>query len=32
MTAMDDLRRVGIEDIGLVTDPKTRTPSSGGGK
>ena len=25
MAAMDDLRKVGIEDIGLITDPKTRT-------
>jgi biopolymer transport protein TolR len=30
MTAMDDLRRVGIEDIGLITDPKTRQPETGG--
>ena len=33
MEAMDDLRKAGIEDIGLVTDPKTpRTESSTGGK
>ena len=31
MAAMDQLRQAGIEDIGLVTDPK-RAPSSGGGK
>jgi hypothetical protein len=29
---MDDLRKVGIEDIGLITDPKTRTPAPTGGK
>ena len=32
MTAMDDLRKVGIEDIGLITDPKTRAPETTGGK
>jgi biopolymer transport protein TolR len=32
MTAMDDLRKVGIEDIGLITDPKTRQPETTGGK
>jgi biopolymer transport protein ExbD len=32
MAAMDDLRRVGIEDIGLITDPKTRQPTTSGGK
>jgi biopolymer transport protein TolR len=32
MAAMDDLRRVGIEDIGLITDPKTRQPTTPGGK
>ncbi len=32
MAAMDDLRKVGIEDIGLITDPKTRTPAPTGGK
>ena len=30
MAAMDDLRKVGIEDIGLITDPKTRTTEAGG--
>jgi biopolymer transport protein TolR len=28
MSAMDDLRKVGIEDIGLITDPKTRQPTT----
>jgi biopolymer transport protein TolR len=32
MAAMDDLRKVGIEDIGLITDPKTRQPATAGGK
>jgi len=32
MAAMDDLRKVGIEDIGLITDPKTRTSAPTGGK
>ena len=32
MSAMDDLRKVGIEDIGLITDPKTRTAETTGGK
>ena len=32
MAAMDDLRKVGIEDIGLITDPKTRQPTATGGK
>jgi biopolymer transport protein ExbD len=32
MAAMDDLRKVGIEDIGLITDPKTRQPATTGGK
>jgi biopolymer transport protein ExbD len=31
MAAMDQLRQAGIEDIGLITDPK-RTASSTGGK
>ena len=31
MAAMDDLRRVGIEDIGLITDPKTRQQGPTGG-
>src|SRR5918992_969048 len=30
--ALDDLRKVGIEDIGLITDPKTRQPTTTGGK
>ncbi|HXW06209.1 MAG TPA: biopolymer transporter ExbD [Vicinamibacterales bacterium] len=33
MNAMDDLRKAGIEDIGLITDPKTpRTNEQAGGK
>src|SRR5688500_2547826 len=32
MAAMDDLRKVGIEDIGLITDPNTRTSAPTGGK
>jgi biopolymer transport protein TolR len=32
MAAMDDLRKVGIEDIGLITDPKTPQPITPGGK
>jgi biopolymer transport protein TolR len=31
MAAMDQLRQAGIEDIGLITDPK-RAPASPGGK
>jgi len=31
MTAMDQLRQAGIEDIGLITDPK-RTPQGAGGR
>jgi len=31
MTAMDQLRQAGIEDIGLITDPK-RTAATTGGK
>jgi biopolymer transport protein TolR len=31
MEAMDTLRAAGVEDMGLITDPK-RTPTSGGGK
>jgi biopolymer transport protein TolR len=31
MAAMDQLRQAGIEDIGLITDPK-RVPGSSGGK
>jgi biopolymer transport protein ExbD len=30
MTAMDDLRKAGIEDIGLITEPKTPQSQSGG--
>jgi biopolymer transport protein ExbD len=31
MEAMDDLRKAGIEDIGLITEPKTpREPGQGG--
>ncbi len=30
MAAMDHLRQAGIEDIGLVTDPKRTTASTGG--
>jgi biopolymer transport protein ExbD len=32
MAAMDDLRKAGIEDIGLVTDPKTPRTNPTGGK
>jgi len=33
MAAMDSLRQAGVEDIGLITDPKTRAPEGGtGGK
>jgi biopolymer transport protein ExbD len=33
MSAMDDLRKANIEDIGLITDPKTpRTNQPAGGK
>jgi biopolymer transport protein TolR len=34
MAAMDDLRKAGIEDIGLITDPKVdpNAPASAGGK
>ena len=33
MAAMDDLRKAGIEDIGLITDPKTPTnPNQQGGR
>jgi biopolymer transport protein ExbD len=28
MAAMDDLRKAGIEDIGLITDPKVDTPQA----
>jgi len=32
MTAMDDLRKAGIEDIGLITDRKIRPGETAGGK
>ena len=32
MAAMDDLRKAGIEDIGLITDPKTPTTQNQGGR
>ena len=32
MSAMDQLRQAGIEDIGLVTDPKKTPGGSGGGR
>jgi biopolymer transport protein TolR len=32
MTAMDDLRKVGIEDIGLITERKTKPGATAGGK
>jgi biopolymer transport protein TolR len=28
MMAMDDLRKAGIEDIGLITDPKVENPNA----
>jgi hypothetical protein len=31
MDAMDELRASGIEDIGLITDPKSRQSMLGGG-
>ncbi len=30
MAAMDDLRKAGIEDIGLITDPKVESTQAGG--
>ena len=30
MAAMDDLRKAGIEDIGLITDPKVESAQAGG--
>jgi biopolymer transport protein TolR len=30
MTAMDDLRKVGIEDIGLITERRTKPGTTGG--
>src|SRR5215831_10079955 len=32
MAAMDQLRQAGIEDIGLITDPKKAPGAAGGGK
>ncbi len=32
MTAMDDLRKVGIEDIGLITEKRTKPGGTAGGK
>ena len=32
MSAMDDLRKVGIEDIGLITERKTKPGETTGGK
>ena len=32
MAAMDDLRRVGIEDIGLITERRTKPGATAGGK
>ena len=32
MAAMDDLRKVGIEDIGLITERKNKPGGSGGGQ
>ena len=32
MDAMDELRASGIEDMGLITDPKNRTGLMGGGR
>jgi biopolymer transport protein TolR len=32
MAAMDDLRKAGIEDIGLITDPKVESAEQAGGK
>jgi len=31
MDVMDELRASGIEDMGLITDPKTRATAAGGG-
>ena len=31
MDVMDELRASGIEDMGLITDPKTRASATGGG-
>jgi biopolymer transport protein ExbD len=32
MKIMDDLREVQIENVGLITDPKTPKTGAGGGK
>jgi len=32
MAAMDQLRQAGIEDIGLITDPRTQNQNSGAGE
>src|SRR5215471_1633841 len=32
MTAMDQLRQAGVEDIGLITDPKSATAAAAGGQ
>jgi biopolymer transport protein TolR len=32
MEAMDSLRAVGIEDLGLITDPKRGSAAAGGGQ
>jgi hypothetical protein len=32
MAVMDDLRKAGIEDIGLITEPKTPVQPQAGGK
>ena len=32
MAVMDDLRKAGIEDIGLITEPKTPPNQQAGGK
>ncbi len=32
MTAMDDLRKVGIEDIGLITEKRSKPGATAGGK
>jgi hypothetical protein len=32
MAAMDDLRKVGIEDIGLITERRTKPGATAGGK
>jgi len=32
MAALDQLHQAGIEDVGLITDPKTKAPESEGAK